>query len=99
MNSRLLNGTLVTVLTLGIATAGGAQTPAASASASTPAPAGATMHVATGPALDRLVASEVAQQEIDRQAIRDLLKREDVREVARQAGLDIRKAEAAVATL
>jgi ribosomal protein L12E/L44/L45/RPP1/RPP2 len=57
------------------------------------------VHVASGVALDRLVAADVARQDADRQAIRDLLKRSDVREIATQAGLDIRKAEAAVSTL
>jgi hypothetical protein len=91
--------TLVTILSVGVAGAGAAQTPAQSVSA---LPAGATaapVHVASGEALDRLVASDVARQDADRQAIRDLLLRSDVREVASQAGLDIRKAEAAVSTL
>jgi hypothetical protein len=98
MITQFWNVTLVTVLSVGVAGTGAAQTPPQSISA----PAGATaapMHVAGGEALDRLVAADVARQETDRQAVRDLLQRSDVREIARQAGLDIRKAEAAVSTL
>ena len=98
MITQFWNVTLVTVLSVGVAGTGAAQTPPQWISA----PAGATaapMHVAGGEALDRLVAADVARQEADRQAVRDLLQRSDVREIARQAGLDIRKAEAAVSTL
>lgn len=56
-------------------------------------------HVADRSALDRMVAVQVAQQNADRQVIRDVLKRDEVREVARKAGLDIARADAAVATL
>jgi hypothetical protein len=56
-------------------------------------------HVADQAVLDRLVAAQLAQQEADRQLIRGVLQRQEVREVARRAGLDIGKAEAAVATL
>ena len=99
MITQFRNVTLVTVLSVGVAGAGAAQTPVQSVAAT---PAGATAspgHVASGEALDRLVAADVARQDADRQAIRDLLERSDVREIARQAGLDIRKAEAAVSTL
>ena len=98
MISQFWNVTLVTVLSVGVAGTGAAQTPAQSVSVT---PAGATaapVHVANGDALDRLVAADVARQDADRQAIRDLLQRSDVREIARQSGLDIRKAEAAVST-
>jgi len=99
MITQLWNVTLVTILSVGVAGAGAAQTPGQSIS---PTPAGATatqVHVASGAALDRLVAADVARQDADRRAIRELLKRSDVREIASQAGLDIRKAEAAVSTL
>jgi hypothetical protein len=56
-------------------------------------------HIADRNALDRMVAEQVSQQEADRQVIRDVLKRDEVRDVARKAGLDIVRAEAAVATL
>lgn len=94
MITQLRNATLVAVLSLGLAGAGAAQTPTAGASAATP-PA----HVASSEALDRLVAADLARENADRQAIRDLLQRSDVREIAAQNGLDIRKAEAAVSTL
>ena len=99
MITQFRNVTLVTILSVGLAVASPAQTSAQSVST---LPAGATAapaHVASGEALDRLVAADVARQDADRQAIRDLLRRSDVREVASQAGLDIRKAEAAVSTL
>jgi hypothetical protein len=56
-------------------------------------------HIADRNALDRMVAEQVSQQEADRQVIRGVLKRDEVRDVARKAGLDIVRAEAAVATL
>jgi hypothetical protein len=56
-------------------------------------------HIADRNALERMVAEQVSQQEADRQVIRGVLKRDEVREVARKAGLDIARAEAAVATL
>lgn len=92
MTTQLCKVTLVTVLSLGVAAAGAAQTPASAT------PAAAT-HVASGATLDRLVAADMAQQNADRQAIRDLLQRSDVRDIAAQNGLDIRKADAAVSTL
>lgn len=94
MITQLWNVTLVTALSLGVAGAGAAQTPAST----TPA-VGTSTHVASSDALDRLVAADVARQDADRQAIRDLLARSDVREIAAHNGLDIRKAEAAVSTL
>lgn len=56
-------------------------------------------HIADRNALDRMVAEQVSQQEADRQVIRDVLKRDEVRDVASKAGLDIARAEGAVATL
>jgi hypothetical protein len=56
-------------------------------------------HVASPAALESMVAAEANADDQNRQVIRDLLQREDVREVARGAGLDIATAEAAVAVL
>jgi hypothetical protein len=96
MRTRLMKVALVTVLSVGVAGNGVAQTTQAAA----PRPGvTAQAHVASGDALDRLVTAEVVQQDADRKAIRDLLQRDDVREIAEHAGLDIRKAEAAVDTL
>jgi hypothetical protein len=53
-------------------------------------------HVIGKSALDAAVQERVTLDEGDRQAIRALLARDDVREVARRAGLSIETAEAAV---
>lgn len=50
-------------------------------------------------ALDKAVQNRVASEEADRDAIRTLLQREAVREVAGKAGLSLDKAVAATATL
>lgn len=92
MITQIRNVTLVTVLSLGVAGAGAAQTPAGP-------PATSPAHVASTGALDELLAADLARQDADRQAIRDLLRRSEVRDIAARNGLDIRKAEAAVATL
>jgi hypothetical protein len=71
-------------------------------SAAALAPANATAqqaHVLDRDALDRMVAGRVQQDEADRRVIRDVLQRQEVREVARRAGLDLTRAEAAVSTL
>ena len=73
MITQIRNVTLVTVLSLGIAGAGAAQTPAGP-------PAASPSHVASTGALDGLVAADLARQDADRQAIRDLLRRSDVRD-------------------
>ncbi len=99
MITQIRNVTLVTILSVGVVGVSAAQTPAQSVSAASADATAAPVHVASGEALDRLLAADVARQDADRQAIRDLLQRSDVREVASQAGLDIRKAEAAVSTL
>jgi hypothetical protein len=49
--------------------------------------------------LDRVLATRVVQADADRLAIRALLEREQVREIAAGAGIDIARASAAVATL
>jgi hypothetical protein len=92
MIRQLSNVALLTVLSLGVAGAGAAQTRASV----TPA---TQTHAASGETLDRLLAADAAQRDADRQAIRDLLARNDVRAIAAENGLDIRKAEAAVSTL
>lgn len=50
-------------------------------------------------ALDQAVQQRVAQEQADREAIRTLLQRAEVREVAGKAGLSLEKAAAAAATL
>ena len=59
----------------------------------------AQQHVIGKSALDKAVQERAARDQADRDAIRTLLERQDVREVARQAGLSIEKATAAVSTL
>ena len=61
--------------------------------------ASAQQHVIGKSALDKAVQQRTAQDQADRDAILTLLERQDVREVARQAGLSIEKATAAVSTL
>jgi hypothetical protein len=56
-------------------------------------------HVIDRGTLDRMVATRVQQDEADRRVIRDVLQRQEVREVARKAGLDVARAEAAVSTM
>lgn len=50
-------------------------------------------------ALDKAVQERVSRDQADREAIRTLLQREEVREVAGKAGLSLDKALAAVSTL
>ena len=61
--------------------------------------ASAQQHVIGKSALDKAVHERAARDQADRDAILTLLERQDVREVARQAGLSIEKATAAVSTL
>ena len=61
--------------------------------------ASAQQHVIGKSALDKAVQQRTAQDQADRDAILTLLERQDVREVARQAGLSIEKATAAASTL
>ena len=63
------------------------------------APITAAQHSIDSSGLDRLIRADVARRNADRQAIRDLLERHEVRRIARDSGIDLRKAEAAVATL
>ena len=50
-------------------------------------------------ALDQAIQERVAQEQADREAIKTLLQRAEVREVAGKAGLSLEKAAAAAATL
>lgn len=49
--------------------------------------------------LSAVAADHAAKKQADRQAVLDVLQREDVRKIAGQAGLSLAKAEAAVGTL
>jgi hypothetical protein len=55
--------------------------------------------VADQAALEQAVAAHVREADADRRAIRRMLERHQVREIASRAGIDIKRAEAAVATL
>lgn len=56
-------------------------------------------HTISPSALDQAVQQRVSQDRTDRQAIRDLLQRDEVKSIARQAGLSVEKADAAVSML
>ena|SRR5688572_18043821 len=62
-------------------------------------PLSAQRHVADQATLDQVVASHVRQKADDREAIRRVLEIQQVREVAEGAGLDLKRAETAVAAL
>jgi hypothetical protein len=64
----------------------------------TPA-ARAQQHVAATSALEQAIHDRVAEQQADRDAIRSLLRRSEVKQIAAKAGLSLEKAEAAVATI
>jgi hypothetical protein len=49
--------------------------------------------------LDRAIAAHVQRSDADRRTIRGLLERQQVRDIAARVGIDIRRAEAAVATM
>jgi hypothetical protein len=59
----------------------------------------AQTHVVARAALAQAVQERVGQDRADRDAIRSLLARTEVRQIAQQAGLSLAKAEAAVSTL
>ena len=59
----------------------------------------AQSHVIGKAALDKAVQERVNQEQADRDAIRALLQRDDVRDVAAKAGLSLEKAAAGVAML
>ena len=59
----------------------------------------AQTHVIAKSALSEAVQERVSQDQADRDAIRSLLQRSEVRQIATQAGVSLEKAEAAVSTL
>lgn len=61
--------------------------------------AGAQDHVIGTAELDKAVQQRVVSEQADREAIRAVLQRADVRQIAARAGLSADKAEAAVSTL
>lgn len=63
------------------------------------APAAQAQNVISKSALDQAVQRRVAQEQSDREAIASLLRRDDVRGIAAQAGLSLDHANAAVAML
>jgi hypothetical protein len=62
-------------------------------------PVSAQEHVADQATLDQVVADHVRQKADDRETIRRVLELEQVRKVAAGAGLDLRRAQTAVAAL
>ena len=62
-------------------------------------PVSAQQHVADQATLDQVVADHVRQKADDREAIRRVLEIQHVREVAEGIGLDLKRAETAVAAL
>jgi hypothetical protein len=66
---------------------------------STPVAHAAAAGIAGEADLDAAIAKSLGEEAAARHAITSLLQREDVRSLARAHGLDVRKAEAAVATL
>jgi hypothetical protein len=56
-------------------------------------------HIVSGPEIQARIDQKIHSEADDRQAIRDLLSRSDVKRVAGQAGLDLRRADAAIGTL
>lgn len=59
----------------------------------------AQQHAVDKSALEQAVKQRVAEQQADRDAIKSLLRRSEVREIAATAGLSLQRAEAAVSTL
>lgn len=60
---------------------------------------GQTSHTAPAAALDAAVQDHVASRTADREAVLRLLARPEVREIAGNAGIELRRAEQAVATM
>jgi hypothetical protein len=56
-------------------------------------------HTISSSALDQAVQQRVSQDHADRQAIHELLQRNEVKSIADKAGLSVEKADAAVSTL
>jgi cell division protein FtsL len=59
----------------------------------------AQQHSVDRSALEQAVRQRVAEEQADREAIKSLLRRSEVREIAANAGLSLERAEAAVSTL
>jgi hypothetical protein len=59
----------------------------------------AQQHVVDTGALEQSIRNRVAEQQDDREAIRALLRRAEVKQIADKAGLSLARAEAAVSTL
>lgn len=57
------------------------------------------LHVLTAPELQSQIDQKIHSETADRQALRDLLARPDVRRVAGKAGLDLQHADAAIGVL
>jgi predicted outer membrane protein len=73
---------------------------AVTASAQQPGPSPtAPATVTSGATLDAMVADQVRADQANRQIVRDVLSRSEVREVAAKAGLDLERAKQAVSTL
>jgi hypothetical protein len=72
--------------------------PGAVRAAQAPASQG-SMHVAEQSALDAAVQQHVAQSDADRDTVRRFLQRDDVKAIAGKAGIDMRRADAAVAAM
>jgi hypothetical protein len=60
---------------------------------------GSQQNVVSRADLEQAVAQRLQQDDSSREAIRELLRRPEVRKIAAGAGLDLKRAEAAVATL
>lgn len=70
------------------------------AAAATTVPATAAVeHIVTGPEIQSQIDQKIHSEAADRQAIRELLARPEVRRVAGNAGLDLQRANAAVGVL
>ena len=87
-------GARILTLTGAVVVAGGM-----TVSAQAPIPAPEPQVIATPAALDALAAEQVRLDEANRQAVRDVLSRDEVRDVAAKAGLDLERARQAVSTL
>ena len=89
LGSKVWTFTLAAVLASALTAS--AQQPASSSSAPT------TVTPAT--ALDALMADQVRADDANRQIVREVLDRSEVREVAKKAGLDLERAKQSVSTL
>lgn len=64
-----------------------------------PAASAQTPHAAPPAAIDRALAEHAADVDADRAVVRRVLERPDVRALAADVGVDVRRAESAIATL